>query len=233
MPAGLQVVPSLLAADFTRLGEEIRTMGQAGALWLQLDVMDGHFVPNITFGPAWLRAVRSATDLYLDAHLMMTHPLDFLAPFLDGGADLVTVHAEVDQPLGVIADRVHEGGADWGLAFRPATDPIPFLKRHALEADLILVMTVEPGFGGQSFMEEMLPKIREVRAFREKTGGTFRIQVDGGIGPETLEKAVRAGADALVAGSAVFGRNDPVEAFRDLTRRAASAREGEGRDGDV
>ena len=222
MPGGVQVAPSLLAADFARLAEEVESVAAAGVSILHLDVMDGHFVPNITFGPPIVGAVRRTTSLYLDTHLMIRDPLAWIEPFTANGADLLTLHAEaLGEGAGRVvaleqareaARRLAERGCGFGLSFRPATDPLPWIEEIGDRLDLVLLMTVEPGFGGQGFLESQLPCIARVRELRERRGFPFRIEVDGGIGPATAGRCARAGAEILVAGTAVFGRPDRREA---------------------
>ena len=235
LPQGIQVAPSLLAADFVRLGEEIRAVEQAGVEIIHLDVMDGHFVPNITFGPPLVASIRGATGLFLDTHLMISNPLDLLDPFARAGADLLTLHAEAICDLAIpegagraqavleeATRRLAPHGCRLGLSVRPRTDPVPLLLVAGSQLDLVLIMTVEPGFGGQGFMEELLPRIEQVRRLRDREGWRFRIEVDGGIGARTAGACTGAGAEWLVAGTAVFGQVDrgaAVAEIRSLARR--------------
>lgn len=224
IPAAPQIAPSLLSADFARLGEEIASLHGTGVEMLHLDVMDGHFVPNITFGPPLVRSVRGMTPLFLDTHLMIDDPLAYVDAFIESGADLLTLHAE---SLGSAAHASYErarearrrtaaGGCGLGLSFRPASDPWPWIEALGAELDLVLLMTVDPGFGGQPFMEDQLPKFSALRALRDRRGWAFRIEVDGGINPRTAAQCARAGAEVFVAGTAVFGRPDHAAAFREL-----------------
>lgn len=201
------VAPSILAADFGRLAEETRRMEQAGADWIHLDVMDGHFVPNLTIGPQVVQALRSVTKLPLDAHLMIENPEKYVPVFVQAGADRVTVHAEAVSDLGAIVRQIRALGAKAGVALRPQTG-MEVLKPCLGELDLALLMTVNPGFGGQSFMPEVLPKIE---ALRKVYGG--HIQVDGGINDKTAASTRSAGADVMVVGTFLFRSADPQKAI--------------------
>lgn len=217
----LEVAPSILAADFAALGREVAEVADV-VEWLHVDVMDGHHVPNISLGMPVVASLRRATDRLLDCHLMITDPGRYAPRLVALGAESITFHPEVtDDPRAVI-DHLHELGARVGVALRPAEalDDVLELLPHV---DLLLVMSVEPGFGGQAFLPSALPKLAAAAAWRAATGARFRLQVDGGIDPSTVAAAAAAGADVLVAGSAVFGRDDRAAAVRDLLARAAAA----------
>ncbi|MDD4956165.1 MAG: ribulose-phosphate 3-epimerase [Candidatus Omnitrophica bacterium] len=202
MKKSVMVAPSILSADFSRLGREIKDIEAAGADWVHIDVMDGAFVPNITIGPLVVRSIRPVSKLFFDVHLMINDPGKYVGDFADAGSDLITFHAEaVDDPAGIIG-KIRQKGKKAGISVKPGTD-ISRVKGLLPELDLVLVMTVEPGFGGQAFMPEMLDKVKEIR-------GCFDgyIQVDGGINVDTARQAVDAGVDVLVAGTAVFGKSD-------------------------
>jgi ribulose-phosphate 3-epimerase len=215
----VRIAPSLLSADFARLGEEVQRVAPQADV-LHVDVMDGHFVPNLTIGPPVVKWIRRYTDLYLDCHLMMDNPGQYLGAFRDAGANGCSVHVEVGG-TGALVRQMRDLGLDVGLAVNPETGFAqcrPFLA----EVDYLLVMTVHPGFGGQAFMSEVLPKVSEARAAIDALGLSVELEVDGGIDPTTAPLVARAGARLLVAGSAIFGHDDPVAAARDI--RAAAAR---------
>ena len=197
------IAPSILAADFARLGEEIAAVAEAGADYIHVDVMDGHFVPNLTIGPAVVSAVRGATDLPFDVHLMIAPVDPFIDDFVKAGADILTVHPEAGPHLHRTIQRIKSAGAKAGVALNPAT-PASAVEAVLDDLDLVLVMSVNPGFGGQKFITSQLNKIELLRKMIDQTGRDILLEVDGGVDPETAPKAIAAGANMLVAGSAVF-----------------------------
>ena len=219
------LAPSLLSADFTRLGEELRFIEASGAQVVHIDVMDGRFVPNITIGLPVVESLRKATDLPLDCHLMIIEPLRYAADFVKAGADWVSIHQEADPHLHRTLDAIRKAGGKAGVVLNPGT-PVEVLVDLVGDFDFVLLMSVNPGFGGQSFIPRVLDKVRRLDALRTERGLPFFIQVDGGVGMKNAGDLVRAGADCLVAGNAVFKADNPKQATADLLSAMAAGRRG-------
>jgi len=211
----VEIAPSLLSADFTRLAEAIKTVESGGATILHVDVMDGHFVPNITIGLPVVRSLRKATKLVIDTHLMIEEPGRYAVDFVKAGADMVSVHVEADAHLNRTLVAIREAGAKAGVAINPGT-PLSSLEEVLQFADFVLLMSVNPGFGGQSFIGTSIPKLQRLRRMISDRGLRTRIEIDGGIDQDNAATVVDAGAEILVAGSAVFGKEDPAAAVRAL-----------------
>ena len=213
------IVPSILSADFTRLGEQVRDADDAGATRIQIDIMDGHFVPNITMGPAIVEAVRGCTKLPLEAHLMITNPEEFVPLFAKAGADIIIVHQEVTPHLHRIVQQIKSFGKKAAIALTPST-PTSLLEDILSLLDMVLIMTVNPGFGGQEFIPEMLPKIEKLRRIIAERNLTCDIEVDGGIHEATIPLVVNAGANMLVTGSAVYNNSESVAQTMEKLKQA-------------
>ncbi|MDR4478681.1 MAG: ribulose-phosphate 3-epimerase [Nitrospira sp.] len=211
----IRIAPSILSADFARLADEVARVEEAGADWLHIDVMDGHFVPNLTVGPPIVEALRKVTTLPLDVHLMMTNPDAFIQEFAEAGADSLTVHVETCPHLHRTVQSIKERGVKAGVTLNPAT-PVGTLSEIVRDADLILVMSVNPGFGGQQFIPSSLQKIAEVRTLIDRTQSRALLEVDGGVKPDNVKEILAAGAEVLVAGSAVFSSHDYAAAITAL-----------------
>ncbi|MBQ6331608.1 MAG: ribulose-phosphate 3-epimerase [Clostridia bacterium] len=210
----IKIAPSILSANFAAMGDAVRQLKDQGADWIHFDVMDGNFVPNITFGPDMCKALRPLTDLPIDVHLMVEHPSDWIEPFRKAGADILTIHVESsERHLHRALQAIHAAGMQAGVVLNPAT-PISACIHLLPECDLVLLMSVNPGFGGQSFIPETINKIRQLRAEIGMRNLNTLIEVDGGVNPITAKKCIEAGADVLVAGSAVFKAQDPAEMIR-------------------
>jgi ribulose-phosphate 3-epimerase len=222
VPAAVEVAPSILAADFACLGDAIHAVERGGASLLHVDVMDGHFVPNISIGVPVVASLRKATRLPLDVHLMIENPEQYIEAFASAGADLISVHQEATPHLDRALSMVREHGCKAGAVINPAT-PVTMLSEVLGKVDHVLVMSVNPGFGGQAFLPEATGKIRELREIRDRHHYNYRIEVDGGIGPENVAEVVRAGAQILVAGTSVFHTADPAAAVRELAQLAGEA----------
>jgi ribulose-phosphate 3-epimerase len=218
----VEIAPSILAADFASLGEGIRAVERGGATLLHVDVMDGHVVPNISIGVPVVASLRKATRLPLDVHLMIEHPESYIQAFAEAGADMISVHQEATPHLDRAISMIREHGCQPGAVINPAT-PVSMLSEVLSLVDHVLVMSVNPGFGGQKFIPGALEKIRELKRIREAYNRAFRIEVDGGVGPDNIAELVRAGAEILVAGTSIFGTPDAAEAVRSLKQMAGGA----------
>ena len=210
----IKISPSILSADFANLERDIKIIENAGSPYVHIDVMDGHFVPNITFGPSMVAAIRKITDIVLDVHLMIENPEKYVTAFLEAGADIITVHLECKPDIEFIHSEVKKFGKKLGITINPPT-PVSELTPYISKADMVLIMSVNPGFGAQSFIETSLDKISEVR----KLNPDIDIEVDGGIKLNNVNKVIDAGANIIVAGSAIFGAEDVAQATKDFIKR--------------
>jgi ribulose-phosphate 3-epimerase len=211
----VKIAPSILSADFSLLGREVKDVEKAGADYIHIDVMDGHFVPNITIGPLIVEAIRPVTSLHFDVHLMIENPENYFQNFVHAGADYISVHVEACKHLHRTIHQIKETGVRAGVVLNPAT-PVEMIRDVLTDVDLVLLMTVNPGFGGQKFIPNVLKKIEQVRRWRDEQNLHFEIEVDGGINAETAKLCVAAGADVLVAGSYIFNNKDRREAIESI-----------------
>lgn len=216
----IKISPSILSSDYSVLGSELKRMQDCGADMLHIDVMDGHFVPNITLGAPIVRCIRKSSTLPFDVHLMISDPYKYVPDFVEAGSDIITFHTEADSDISATVDLINSLGKKAGLAVKPKTpveDVFEYLDRLAM----VLVMTVEPGFGGQSFMADMMPKVRALREEIDRRGLSVDIQVDGGINGSTIIEAAQAGANVFVAGNAIFSSDDAAATIADFRRKAS------------
>lgn len=211
----IKIAPSILSADFSKLGEEIKDVERGGADWIHVDVMDGHFVPNITIGPLIVEAIRPVTKLPLDVHLMIDNPEHYIGAFAKAGADYITVHVEACTHLHRTIYQIKEAGVKAGVVLNPAT-PVEMIKHVMTDIDMVLLMSVNPGFGGQKFIPSVLPKIKQTKELAAEAGVDIEIEVDGGVNEETAKLCAEAGATVLVAGSAIFNESDRRTAIQKI-----------------
>lgn len=215
----VKIAPSILSADFAKLGEEIIDVDKGGADYIHVDVMDGHFVPNITIGPLIVDAIKPKTTLPLDVHLMIENPDHYIPEFVKAGASIITVHQEATVHLHRTIQLIKNSGVKAGVAINPGT-PVEMIREVLQDVDLVLIMTVNPGFGGQSFIEQTITKIKQISKWRDQYNYSFEIEVDGGINPETAKQCVAAGVDVLVAGSAIYNQSDRKLAIEEIRHAA-------------
>ncbi|UKS67093.1 ribulose-phosphate 3-epimerase [Rossellomorea marisflavi] len=216
----MKIAPSILSADFSKLGEDIREVDAGGADYIHVDVMDGHFVPNITLGPPIVKAIRPITGLPLDVHLMISEPAKYVDAFADAGADYITVHVEADPHIHRTIQLIKNRGVKAGVVLNPGTAS-ELIKPLIADIDMVLLMTVNPGFGGQAFIPSVVTKIKEIRKWADELNPALEIEVDGGINPETIAVCAEAGADVFVAGSAIYNQSDRKKAIEDLKAAAS------------
>ncbi|MEG1179594.1 MAG: ribulose-phosphate 3-epimerase [Oscillospiraceae bacterium] len=215
----IKISPSILSCDYSKMGEELNRMKDCGADWIHFDVMDGHFVPNLTIGVAVVSSLRKISGIFFDVHLMISEPLKYIEPFAQAGADLITFHVEADSDIRQTIEAIKSAGCKAALSVKPKT-PASEVFDYLDLIDMVLVMTVEPGFGGQSFMADMMPKVREIRNECNRRGLKMEIQVDGGINENNISEAARAGANVFVSGSTIFSAKDSGQMIKMLKENA-------------